>query len=225
MKDSRPLKHIIITHFNFFSWNTNKKDERQSEGMVGKWFQSGIEFQVVTTLPLLVHVISILNAMHMQEQWMKCCVKWTHEKQMTLGEGKKPPVTHHASQEINPEKSSCYGCYGLCLHLFLINISINNKWPAYKNLAQTNEKMWTTDWCILVSVGICLGTQSTFISPEQFIGPKIQFENRHPYATASHLSLFYRLLRWMGWMICCSVEANSTHQKGKFWKWRDSTSD
>lgn len=37
------------------------------------------------------------------------------------------------------------------------------------------KKMWTTDWYMLVGVGVCLGTRSTFINPDQFRDSKIQF--------------------------------------------------
>lgn len=69
--------------------HTNNKDENKCHELVGKVFLSGTEFQMATTLLLALHITSILNAVHMQKQWMKDCFKWIPEKQMTLGESKK----------------------------------------------------------------------------------------------------------------------------------------
>lgn len=110
MKKSRLLKHVIVTPADFFSWNTSNKEESQSEGLLGKEFQPGIEFQVVTALPSLAQMASVfMQCTPRSSEWNAVLngfmrSKWLQRKV------RNPLVTQQAPQEVNPEKSSCYCC-------------------------------------------------------------------------------------------------------------------
>lgn len=77
------------------------------------------------------------------------------------------------------------------------------------------KKMWTTDWYMLVGVGVCLGTRSTFINPDQFRDSKIQFVWKTEHAAASHPSLLSQVaeLDGVGGLLLCWSKFHSSKRE------------